>query len=90
MEWGSFAYETNKRGHFWHFKGNSASLPEKGDTGGVDPAGDTGGDPFWNPGGFIIIILRVTLIASSDESSLYDLPFPPSDAAETNHQPDSE
>ena len=57
-------------------------LPENGDTGGVDPAGEIGGDPLLPlpyPGGFTIIILRVTLVASSVESSPYDPTFPPSD-----------
>ena len=56
--------------------------PENGDTGGVDPAGEIGGDPLLPlpyPGGFTIIILRVTLVASSVESSPYDPTFPPSD-----------
>lgn len=75
------------RGHICHFpqvkiKGYQLliSLPEKGETGGVDPAGETGGDPFWYPGGFIIMMLRVTLIASSVDSSPNDLIFPPSDS----------
>jgi hypothetical protein len=59
---------------------NNHRLPEKGDTGGVDPAGETGGDPFWFPGGFIIMMLRVILFASEDESPPYDLAFPPSDS----------
>lgn len=45
------------------------TLPEKGDTGGVEPAGDTGGEPFWYPGGLTIMILRVTLVTSSGASS---------------------
>lgn len=45
------------------------TLPEKGETGGVDPAGETGGDPLIYPGGFTIIILLVTLVGSSEESS---------------------
>lgn len=54
-------------------------LPENGDTGVVEPAGETGGEAFWYPGGLTIMILRVTLVvASSGESSQYDLTLPPS------------
>lgn len=28
-------------------KQDTVWLPEKGDTGGVEPAGETGGDPLW-------------------------------------------
>lgn len=55
-------------------------VPENGDTGVVEPAGETGGDPLWYPGGFTIMILRVTLIDSSDGSSPYDLTLPASDS----------
>lgn len=58
-------------------KKEQSSLPERGDTGGVDPAGDAGGVPFWSPsvGGFNIMILRVTLTGFS-----VALAFPPSDS----------
>ena len=48
-----------------------STLPENGDTGGVEPAGEAGADPLlWYPAGFMIMILRVTFIASSGESPL--------------------
>ncbi|KAH1259279.1 hypothetical protein GmHk_03G008790 [Glycine max] len=61
-----------------HTRKEITTLPENGEIGGVEPAGETGGDPLWYPGGFTIMILRVTLVASSDDSSPYDLTLPPS------------
>lgn len=63
-------------------------LPEKGDTGGVEPAGDAGGvaeEPlFWYPGGLTIMILLVTFFVSSVVASppydLIALPPLPSDS----------
>lgn len=59
-------------------KGRLCNLPEKGDAGELDPAGEMGGELYWKPGGFTIIILRVILIGDSEESSPYDLALPPS------------
>ena len=67
-------------------KTKSTTLPEKGDTGGVEPAGEAGADPLglWlPPGGFTIMILRVTLTASSGKSSPYDFTLPLSDSEST-------
>lgn len=74
------------QGHICHLKWkinkviNNNRLPEKGETGGVDPAGEIGGDPFWYEDGFIIMMLRVTLFVSSEGASPYDLASPPSDS----------
>ena len=63
-------------------KRKDSLAPEKGDTGGVEPAGEAGADPLglWLPGGFTIIILRVTLTAFLGESSPYDFTLPLSDS----------
>lgn len=64
------------------------TLPAKGDTGGVEPAGETGGESFWlSCGGFTIIMLLVTLTASSAASSPNDLRIllAPSDSAIPNY-----
>nr|ACU14512.1 unknown [Glycine max] len=64
-------------------KRKDSLAPEKGDTGGVEPAGEAGADPLglWlPPGGFTIMILRVTLTASSGKSSPYDFTLPLSDS----------
>lgn len=53
-------------------------VPENGDTGVVEPAGEARGDPLSYPGGFTIMMLRVTLVVCSDDSSPYDLTLPAS------------
>lgn len=52
----------------------------------MDPAGETGGVPDWFPGGFTIVMLRVTLIAAASSDGVasgspyaFILP-PPSDS----------